>query len=411
MSICAIIKIWDYELEMSAQMLAATCHFGHSKCDANTQLKMPGQNVAIQWSSGIITPEDAIKDAVADWWDEQDKIKAIDDDMNYSSIETETLFNDDDLVYGHFTVMAANRGNRIGCALVSFKEGYMNTFLTICNYGVTNLIGEPVFIVGKLRSGCNTNSTDYEGLCGPNEDYSRYRFFTEHKGLIEPVEQWKKNGHMLDFLVGPVSNNRKADPISRSSTPVSASASLPANTPTNIIPQNSPGTPTSTTSIFGSDPPISIFGFAPSTSTLSSRPTPPSKPTITSPVFGSASKLRPMPFTSTSKTASTSSRFGTASSTSMFGSEALDSFKFDFPTAPQIDFDRFFGSSNIRSTTSQFMNGNGEKKNVQTISSVQFGNGKGITYNYINDNGNIKTSSSNFNSQDELHNIFKRFQM
>lgn len=183
---------------MFAQMLASTCNFAHSKCNPSTKLIAPGQNLAILWSTGSLSFDMAFKSAQNGWWDEQDDINRIDKRFTYKSIQTDRRGDQ----YGHFTTMSGNRGNRMGCALVKFFDGRkrMNAMMTVCNYSGNNMYSQPVYDVGKLRSKCKTNSTTYPGLCGKGEDYSRYIYYKKNNRNVPPVNQWKKNGHMLDFL-------------------------------------------------------------------------------------------------------------------------------------------------------------------------------------------------------------------
>lgn len=73
-------------------------------------------------------------------------------------------------VIGHFTAMVQDKSGQIGCATSSYKRGKWNWLLLACNYSYTNIIGTPVYKLGKACSGCQTGcNTDYPGLCSKSE--------------------------------------------------------------------------------------------------------------------------------------------------------------------------------------------------------------------------------------------------
>lgn len=69
---------------------------------------------------------------------------------------------------GHFTAMAQDRTNRIGCAGSVYNGAER---LLTCNYAFTNLQGSPVYESGQAASGCKTGTNpDYPNLCSTSED-------------------------------------------------------------------------------------------------------------------------------------------------------------------------------------------------------------------------------------------------
>lgn len=184
---------------MSAQMALIQCQFNHTHCNRTPFLKSPGQNLALLRSSAVIAPEDAIMSAVHGWWGEHNNITAIGSELKYDKDEIKSTAD-----YGHFTVMAGNRANRMGCATMSMYSG--KVFITACNYGNNNFEDEPIYkYIKNTKSNlpghkCKTKST-YKGLCGPQEDYSHYtECHTTNKMESKPVQQWRNNERMLDFL-------------------------------------------------------------------------------------------------------------------------------------------------------------------------------------------------------------------
>lgn len=75
-------------------------------------------------------------------------------------------------VIAHFTQMVRDRSDRIGCAISQFKaNGFYNVYV-VCNYAVTNIGNEPVYVEGRTASLCKTGvHKNYNGLCSPKEKY------------------------------------------------------------------------------------------------------------------------------------------------------------------------------------------------------------------------------------------------
>ena len=70
--------------------------------------------------------------------------------------------------------MVGDRLSHIGCALVQYNErldGYTyKVFLYTCNYSLTNIYSQPIYVRGAVASKCTTgNNTLYDGLCSDDE--------------------------------------------------------------------------------------------------------------------------------------------------------------------------------------------------------------------------------------------------
>lgn len=68
--------------------------------------------------------------------------------------------------------MVRDKSDRVGCAISQFPaDGYYNVYV-VCNYAVTNMQNEPIYIEGQTASSCRTGiHYNYTGLCSPHEKY------------------------------------------------------------------------------------------------------------------------------------------------------------------------------------------------------------------------------------------------
>lgn len=72
---------------------------------------------------------------------------------------------------GHFTAMAQDRSDRVGCAAVRFNE---NERMLACNYAFTNIIDSYVYQIGPPTTGCQSGADSYyTNLCSSNEIVDR----------------------------------------------------------------------------------------------------------------------------------------------------------------------------------------------------------------------------------------------
>lgn len=71
---------------------------------------------------------------------------------------------------GHFTVMANDKNNAVGCALVHYQDIDYKYNYFVCNYGYTNIPGEQVYESGKAASKCAKAHPDFKGLCYTKDD-------------------------------------------------------------------------------------------------------------------------------------------------------------------------------------------------------------------------------------------------
>lgn len=146
---------WDDKLEELAQAHVMHCEFKHDQCRATPEYPFSGQNIFYQASIGYETdPREAIDRGIRAWFDEWKETKP-------SVIEK--LTQDQSKVF-HFTVMANDQNNYLGCAMIKYltpENGeMMDGFLLTCNYQFTNVLGQKVYEKGKSCSGCPRG-------CGP----------------------------------------------------------------------------------------------------------------------------------------------------------------------------------------------------------------------------------------------------
>uniref|UniRef100_A0A336LY23 CSON007728 protein n=1 Tax=Culicoides sonorensis TaxID=179676 RepID=A0A336LY23_CULSO len=162
---------WDEELEATACEHAQYCVFRHDKCRASPSYDYPGQN--LRKSHYINYPQTNIKkelyNGITDWFNEYADV-APDIIENYENRPNHKA-------YGHFTVMAKDNNDRIGCCYITYEnyDEFSDTteyshFFT-CNYRETNLINRSVYKIGNATTSCNdfgfeyTPSLNYTHLC------------------------------------------------------------------------------------------------------------------------------------------------------------------------------------------------------------------------------------------------------
>lgn len=184
---------------MIAQRNLLSCKMQHDACRSTKRHKYAGQNLAMGcgWSS----VQQAIDQSLKMWWNEHKSITQINNKNMYTSIRSRGKYG-----HGHFTQMARDKAFAIGCAVISTSNDHC--WYVACNYAVTNWLGSPVYVRGKVRNRCKTKSSKYPGLCGAKEDYSGYKvkgisFFSRRKIDSPILQQWQQNGKRLNVRNAP----------------------------------------------------------------------------------------------------------------------------------------------------------------------------------------------------------------
>uniref|UniRef100_A0A1Y9HAA7 Venom allergen-1 n=1 Tax=Anopheles farauti TaxID=69004 RepID=A0A1Y9HAA7_9DIPT len=156
---------WDTELAKQAGNNARSCVFKHDKCRNTPVFAWSGQNLSKSKFYGMTkTVEKLLQEGISGWWNEyklttQDQLDSYPENYVGPAI-------------GHFTQMASDQSNRIGCAMQYWKNGLWDTYYLVCNYAVTNVVGTPVYKSGPVASACSTGPNPVaalNGLCSPAE--------------------------------------------------------------------------------------------------------------------------------------------------------------------------------------------------------------------------------------------------
>ncbi|XP_058120667.1 venom allergen 3-like [Anopheles coustani] len=157
---------WDAELSKQAGNNARSCDYKHDQCRNTAVYSYAGQNLAISYFYGMTkTVETLITEGIASWWSEYKDTTQGQLDKYPSGYTGPAI--------GHFTQMASDQTNRIGCAMQYWKkDNKWETYYLVCDYALTNMIGSAVYKQGPVASNCTTGvntSPGLGGLCKPTE--------------------------------------------------------------------------------------------------------------------------------------------------------------------------------------------------------------------------------------------------
>ncbi|XP_055602434.1 antigen 5 like allergen Cul n 1-like [Uranotaenia lowii] len=157
---------WDPQLAEVAAANARGCEYGHDECRNTPKYPAAGQNIAIiNYYGKTYSDNELITRFINDWYSEYS-------DANPSIIGSYPE-NYKGPQIGHFTQIASDRTDRVGCAVVRYVKNPWNNVYIVCNYGLTNIIDQPVYVVGNACSQCRTGcNRQYSGLCNTNEAVS-----------------------------------------------------------------------------------------------------------------------------------------------------------------------------------------------------------------------------------------------
>lgn len=146
---------WDNELAYLARLNAMRCQFSHDQCHNTAHYHYSGQNIA--WSAGLGSDIEGVRNAINGWWKEYRQVRR-QDIQRYGQSHA---------MIGHFTAMAQERTDRVGCGAVRYRG---NNRIVVCNYSFTNLQGSYVYHEGRATSGCKTGKNpSYGNLCSTKE--------------------------------------------------------------------------------------------------------------------------------------------------------------------------------------------------------------------------------------------------
>uniref|UniRef100_A0A4Y0BF48 SCP domain-containing protein n=1 Tax=Anopheles funestus TaxID=62324 RepID=A0A4Y0BF48_ANOFN len=156
---------WDAELAKQAGHNARSCVYGHDRCRNTPVYAWAGQNIAISKFYGMTkTNSQLLTEAINSWWSEytgtsQGQLNA------YPATSPSP-------VIGHFTQMASDQTDKMGCAMQYWLDGQWKTYYIVCNYAVTNVVGRATYKTGTVASGCTTGrnpTANMNGLCSTAE--------------------------------------------------------------------------------------------------------------------------------------------------------------------------------------------------------------------------------------------------
>lgn len=164
-----------------------------------------GQNIAmVSHSASYHNLEDAIRKMFNEWFNEYV-------DCDVSTVKSYTGGNGPQI--GHFTQIANNKANHLGCAIVKFNSGGYKTYL-VCNYSLINMENEPIFTIGKACSKCEAGkSARFPGLCHASES-----------DKIEPLPQALSKSQTTKTSSKSTSTSVNGNTVSSSSSSSSSSA-------------------------------------------------------------------------------------------------------------------------------------------------------------------------------------------
>ncbi|EDX02381.1 antigen 5 like allergen Cul n 1 [Drosophila yakuba] len=146
---CKMAKIeWNKDLEKLALLNAKACVMAHDACHNTEQFPQSGQSLyAATYSLGINVTSEVILESAVKWWAGEEKDLAAEDLQKFNPYKLALI--------GHLTVLINEHNSAVGCGLVSYKLGQFRHYNLACNYGYTNLIGQPVYDeCAKAGSAC-----------------------------------------------------------------------------------------------------------------------------------------------------------------------------------------------------------------------------------------------------------------
>ncbi|EAA11192.2 AGAP006418-PA [Anopheles gambiae str. PEST] len=154
---------WDEELAKQAGNNARSCTYQHDSCRNTPVFAWAGQNLALSQSSGMNkTVSEVISSSIASWWSEHNVTREEQLNTYPSSYSGPAI--------GHFTQMASDQSDKIGCAMQNWVSDNWQTYYFVCNYGVTNIADRPVYKAGAVASKCTTGrNPTLPGLCSETE--------------------------------------------------------------------------------------------------------------------------------------------------------------------------------------------------------------------------------------------------
>ncbi|XP_055549626.1 venom allergen 5.01-like [Wyeomyia smithii] len=155
--------VWSTELADIAGANTRRCIYGNDQCRNTATFTAAGQNIAIMSYFGrTISTVALIKKIINKWYEEYAY-------ANPTIIASFPSAHQGHSI-GHFTQIVGDRVTHLGCSLVVYYNSPWTRQYFVCDYSLTNIIGQPVYKSGDYCSECTTGcSTEYPGLCTEKE--------------------------------------------------------------------------------------------------------------------------------------------------------------------------------------------------------------------------------------------------
>ncbi|EAT46094.1 AAEL002682-PA [Aedes aegypti] len=151
--------VWDRELAYIAATNARRCLYEHDRCRNTKTMRAVGQNVAIKVHNGENIPDEMLIREFIDSWFSEYANSNPSHIASYPSSWTGSTIR-------HFTQIVSDRSSRIGCAMMSYGKPPWARKLFVCNYGLTNIIKQPVYLAGTTGSQCRLGrNPEFPALC------------------------------------------------------------------------------------------------------------------------------------------------------------------------------------------------------------------------------------------------------
>uniref|UniRef100_A0A182N0Q9 Venom allergen-1 n=1 Tax=Anopheles dirus TaxID=7168 RepID=A0A182N0Q9_9DIPT len=157
---------WDDELANLAEINVRSCRFEHDECRSTYQFLHAGQNLAVGSYYLETNIFEIVRNLTALWHNEHA-------DTTQEVLDRYTT--DYNATIGHYTQMISDRTAAIGCGIVIYpqkmEDFVFKMVLYACNYALTSIVGQPVYLKGDPGSRCATGtSSEYAGLCRVEEN-------------------------------------------------------------------------------------------------------------------------------------------------------------------------------------------------------------------------------------------------
>uniref|UniRef100_A0A182PT93 Venom allergen-1 n=1 Tax=Anopheles epiroticus TaxID=199890 RepID=A0A182PT93_9DIPT len=157
---------WDDELANLAEINVRSCKFEHDECRSTYQYLHAGQNLAV--GSYYLETDifEIIRNLTGLWHREY---------MDTTQEVLDKYTTDYNATIGHYTQMVSDRTTAIGCGVVIYpqkqEDFVFKMVLYACNYAITSIVHQPIYLKGEAGSRCTTGTNpDYGGLCSWEEN-------------------------------------------------------------------------------------------------------------------------------------------------------------------------------------------------------------------------------------------------